>query len=63
MNDEILRKECKLLKALCNITYKQQASLLGVHYNSFHNWIKGYYSFSESRKRKLQQIIANLKES
>lgn len=23
MNDEILRKECKLLRALCNITYKQ----------------------------------------
>ncbi len=63
MNDEVLRNECKALKAFQNISYKQQAELLEVHYSSFHNWLKGYYSFSESRKRQLQKIINILKES
>lgn len=60
MNDDVLRNECRALKAFKDISYKKQAELLDVHYSSFHNWLHGYYSFSESRKRALKQVIDRL---
>lgn len=61
MNDE-LRKQCKELKILQNIPYSEIAAYLEVNKNSFYNWLKGYYDFSEARQERLQEIISCLKE-
>lgn len=62
MNDEMLRKDIKLLKALQNITYREIAEYLEVKECSFYAWIQGKYNFSTERKRRLYEIIATLKE-
>lgn len=62
MNDERLRTECKALKAFNGISYKKQAELLGVHYNSFSNWLHGSYDFSYSRKIDLERLLKSLSE-
>ena len=61
MND-YLRKEVKLLKALHGISYKEIAEFLEIRLDSFYNWLKGYYEFSEERQRRLLDVIACLKE-
>lgn len=61
MNDK-LRKEVKLLKALQGISYKEIAEFLEIRQDSFYNWLKGYYEFSEERQRRLLDVIACLKE-
>ena len=61
MNDEALRNECKAIKAFKGISYKKQAELLGIHYNSFGNWLRGTYDFSDSRKRDLERLTERLK--
>lgn len=62
MND-VLRKECKLLKALQNISYKEIAEYLEVSQDSFYCWIKGYFNLEEKKQKRLQEIIENLKET
>lgn len=61
MND-YLRNEVKLLKALQGISYKEVAEFLEIRQDSFYNWLKGYYEFSEERQRRLLDVIACLKE-
>ena len=61
MND-ILRKDVKLLKALQGVSYKEVAEYLEIRHDSFYNWLKGYYEFSEERQRRLLDVIACLKE-
>lgn len=60
--NEKLRKEVKLLKALQGISYKEIAEFLEIRQDSFYNWLKGYYEFSEERQRRLFDVIACLKE-
>ena len=60
--NEYLRKECKLLKALQGISYKELAEYLEVRQDSFYCWLKGYYDLGEKKQKELQQIVANLKE-
>jgi transposase len=60
--NENLRKEVKLLKALQGISYKEVAEFLEIRQDSFYNWLKGYYEFSEERQRRLLDVIACLKE-
>ena len=60
--NENLRKEVKLLKALQGISYKEGAEFLEIRQDSFYNWLKGYYEFSEERQRRLLDVIACLKE-
>ena len=60
--NEKLRKEVKLLKALQGIRYKEVAEFLEIRQDSFYNWLKGYYEFSEERQRMLLDVIACLKE-
>lgn len=62
MND-VLRKECKLLKALQNISYKEIAEYLEVSQDSFYCWIKGYFNLGEKKWKRLWEIIENLKET
>lgn len=61
MNDE-LRKQCKELKLFQGVAYTEIAGFLEVKRNSFYNWLKGYYDFSEERQARLKEIIAFLKE-
>ena len=60
--NEKLRKDVKLLKALQGISYKEVAEFLEIRQDSFYNWLKGYYEFSEERQSRLLDIIACLKE-
>lgn len=60
--NENLRKEVKLLKALQGISYKEVAEFLEIRQDSFYNWLKGYYEFSEERQHRLLDVIACLKE-
>lgn len=61
MNDE-LRKQCKELKVFQGVPYTEIAGFLEVKRNSFYNWLKGYYDFSEERQARLKEVIACLKE-
>ena len=61
MNDT-LRKECRLLKAIQNISYKELASYLEVKDDSFYSWLKGYFDFGIQKQYKLKSIIDNIKE-
>lgn len=57
-----LRKECKLLKALQNVSYKELAENLEIKTDSFYCWLKGYYDFGDKKQQRLQEIISLLKE-
>lgn len=61
MNDS-LRKECKLLKALQNISYKELAENLEIKTDSFYCWLNGYYNLSLEKQKRLKEIISLLKE-
>jgi len=61
LNDE-LRRKVKELKVYQDITYKELAEYLEIQRNSFYNWLKGYYNFSEEKQQQLTDIINNLKE-
>ena len=61
MNDE-LRKQCKELKVFQGFPDTEIAGFLEVKRNSFYNWLKGYYDFSEERQARLKEVIACLKE-
>ena len=61
MND-YLRKQCKLLKALQGVSYKELAENLEIKTDSFYCWLKGYYNFGYEKQDRLQEIIALLKE-
>lgn len=61
MND-ILRKKCKLLKALQGISYKELAEYMEIKQDSFYCWLKGYYNLSDEKQNRLNEIIMTLKE-
>ena len=61
--DDILRKQVKILKATQGISYKEIAEeYLEIKTNSFYNWLRGEYNFSEERISRLLDIIETLKE-
>ena len=60
--DDYLRKECKLLKALQNVSYREIAENLEIKTGSFYSWLKGYYNFSHEKQNRLQEIISLLGE-
>lgn len=60
--DEYLRRECKLLKALQGISYKELAEYLEIKSESFYCWLKGYYTLGFEKQKKLEEIIDTLKE-
>lgn len=61
--NNFLRKECKLLKVMQNVSYKELAEYLEIRQDSFYSWLKGYYNFSQKKQRQLKAIIEDLKES
>lgn len=61
MND-FLRKECKMLKALQGVSYKELAEYIDIRQDSFYSWLRGYYNLSQEKQDQLRQIIETLKE-
>lgn len=61
MNDK-LRNECKMIKALQGISYKELAEYIDVKTQSFYSWIKGYYDFSYETQERLKCVLSTLKE-
>lgn len=61
MNDTVLRKQVKMLKATEAINnYYEIANLLEISNKSFYNWLSGYYNLSEQKKNKLNVLISDL---
>jgi hypothetical protein len=61
--DDYLRKECKLLKALQGVSYKELAENLEIRQDSFYCWLKGYFSLGFEKQQRLKEIIETLKEN
>ena len=61
--NEFLRKECKILKAVQGVSYKELAELLEVRQDSFYSWLKGYYDYSDRRQLRLKEILDTIKET
>ncbi len=62
MNDEILRRKCRELKAFQNTSYKTIAKELEISADSFYSWLRGNYTFSPARSRLLERITTDLQE-
>lgn len=62
MND-FLRKECKMLKALQGVSYKELAEYIEIRQDSFYSWLRGYYNLKPEKQQQLYQIIETLKEN
>lgn len=62
MNDDILRHQVKLLKALQGISYKEIAERIGIKPDSLGSWLRCNYNFSDTRIERLKQIIDEYKE-
>lgn len=60
--NKYLRKECKLIKAIQGISYKEIASYLEITQDSFYCWLKGYYDLGDKKQQHLKAIIEDLKE-
>ena len=61
MNDTVLRKQVKILKATESIdNYYEIAELLEISNKSFYNWLGGYYNLSDRKKKVLKEIINDL---
>lgn len=61
--NEFLRKECKMLKAMQGVSYKELAEFLEVRQDSFYSWLKGYYDYSDRRQFRLKEILDTIKET
>ena len=51
--NEKLRKECKLLKAMQDISYKEIAEYLEIKDSSFYSWLNGYYDLGREKQLRL----------
>jgi hypothetical protein len=47
--DDLLRQQCKELKIYQGVKYSEIADYLEIKKNSFYNWLKGQYTFSQER--------------
>lgn len=63
MNQDILRQQVKIAKALNpEYSYKDFAGYLNITNNSFYNWLARYYDLSSNKAIQLEDIIINLIE-
>ena len=58
--DDTLRHKVKLLKVYKNVSYKDLSRRLGIKTNSFYNWLRGEYSFSQETADRLRYIITEM---
>lgn len=61
LNNEQLRKETRLLKALNEVSYAEMAEMIGISRSSFSNWLNKNYDFGEERAAQLEELIYDLK--
>lgn len=62
VNNEIMRKRVRALKAFQHITFREIAEYLEIKDNSFYLWLNNHYNFGSSKLRKLDDILNNLTE-
>lgn len=62
INNDIMRKEVRAVKAFQNVSYKKIAELLGISQKSMYNWLGKEYSFSLDTLSRLSAIIDEIKE-
>ena len=62
MNQDALRKQVRLLKAVSNISYKELSGYVGIKVSSMYNWLKGQYELSFKKYKQLEEIISILQE-
>lgn len=60
--DDLLRQQCRELKIYQGVKYSEIADYLEIKKNSFYNWLKGQYTFSQERQNRLKEVITCLKE-
>lgn len=52
-----LRKKCRVVKALYNISYITIADTIGIAHSSFYNWLSGYYKLNSKHCRDLELYL------
>lgn len=62
MKGNELRQECRVIKALYNISYKEIAEKLGIKQDSLYAWLRGMYEFSDERSKQLTNLLNELKK-
>lgn len=60
--DNNLRKQCKILKATQDVSYKELAEYLEIKTKSFYSWLEGYYNLSYNKAIRLKEILIDLTE-
>ena len=60
-NQDILREQVKMVKALNNEwSYKAMSEVLQMNVHSFYNWLHGYYSLSKEKEDVLRGLLYDL---
>lgn len=62
MEQDKLRQEIRIIKAIKKVSYKIIAEQLNIKYKSFLNWLSGQYNFSFKTTNQLKEIILKFKE-
>ena len=56
------RNKVKQMKEEMRISYKSISDEMGIHQNSFRNWLNNQYDFTFERLMELKQILNRLEE-
>ncbi len=60
-SQDYLRQMVRYVKALdIGFGYKEIAQILGIHTNSFYNWLRGAYDFGQERRMELEGLLQDL---
>lgn len=62
MQQNDLRKQIKMIKALQGISYKEISEYLEITPNSLYNYLRGAYDLSDDKAARLEDILSNLWE-
>jgi ribosome-binding protein aMBF1 (putative translation factor) len=64
INQDELRKQCRIAKAVSNneLSFKELAQAININDYSFYNWINGSYELSDKKARYLQDIVVEWQE-
>ena len=59
-NQDILRQQVKLAKAISDWNYKDMSQVIQLSTNSFYNWLVGKYQLSSKKMNELESLIDDL---
>lgn len=62
MDNEKLRTQVRVLKALKNISFKTIAEETEIKYNTFLNWLSNQFDFSFAKLKKIKDFIEKSQE-